>query len=124
MENYENCGVENFVMMSRRMWRVIAGFDEGNDDAEMYSVFLAKFMRHVYVAVRMFTQPIALHSNDAVMRDPLPSNQNIAKILEDKACYGESEDSKLNEMFWGAYRVILTDDIIWNDGIDKPNITI
>jgi hypothetical protein len=114
LENYEDCGIENFVLMSRRMWRAIAGFDEGNDYAEMYTVFLAKFMRHIYGAVRMFIQPIILHSNDAVLRDPFSTEANVTKILEDEACYGESEDSVafLNDQGWGAHTMPLPDDTI------------
>jgi hypothetical protein len=114
MENYEDCGIENFILMSRRMWRAIAGFDEGNDYAEMYTAFLAKMMRHVYGAVRMFIQPIVLHSNDAVTRELLPTEANMTKILEDEACFGESEDriGIPNENAWGARSMAVPDDNI------------
>jgi hypothetical protein len=114
MEGYEDCGVENFALMSRRLWRALAAYDESNDYAEMYTTFLAKLMRQIYGGVRMFIQPIALHSNDAVIRDPPPAEQNITKILEDEACFGESEDriGTGNEQFWGARTEPLPDDVI------------
>jgi hypothetical protein len=96
------------------MWRAISGFDEGNDYSEMNTMFLAKMMKQINEAVMTFIQPIIFHSNDAMLRDPLPAEQNITKIFEDEVCYGESEDrlGMPNEMYWGARGVVLPDNVI------------
>jgi hypothetical protein len=102
VENFEDCGIENFIMMSRKMWHAIGGFDEMPDFAEQFQVFLGKMMRMVPGYVRMFIQPIILHNNGGVSRTYPPREADIDKVMEDYACKGETDQISVEEhRDWG-----------------------
>jgi hypothetical protein len=108
MANYEDCGLENFVLMSKRLWKTIAGFDEGGDYFEMYAVFLSKIMRLVPGYVRQFISPIVLYNTNTTLREFPPADVNTTKVMEDNACDGESEDAVAYQHDnWGAHSCYL-----------------
>jgi hypothetical protein len=90
--NYEDCGLENFILMSRRLWRAAQGFDEGDDYQEMYAMFLAKMTMMIPGSVRQFLPIVILTNNDHVIRDCPVADQDIPRVMEDIVCNGHHDD--------------------------------
>lgn len=81
----KNCGVSDFLIMSKKMWDAIEGFNELPANEYIDDLFLAKLMRFVPGYAQMVTYPIMLHMKKKFI---IPSTYDVVNLIDDYYCTG------------------------------------
>lgn len=81
----ENCGAADFLLMSKKMWDAVEGFNEIPANENVDDLFLAKLMRFVPGYAQMVTYPTMFHMKK---KYSIPITYDMSNYIDDYFCTG------------------------------------
>lgn len=103
-ELYSNpCGTGDFVLLSKKMWEAIGGFNEFPANPNVDTVFNAKMMKMLPGYVRIFVEPLILHQKHPKKNIFRPSVEEHPKYMKEYICYGRCPKCGpfADNQYWG-----------------------
>ncbi|OHT03340.1 hypothetical protein TRFO_29259 [Tritrichomonas foetus] len=87
-EHSAPCGAGDFILLSKKMWDAIDGFNEIPANPNVDVLFISKMMRLIPGFAQMFTHPLILHQKHPKKNIFRPSVENHTKYMMEYCCHG------------------------------------
>ena len=106
------CCPGDFLLLSKKIWDVLGGFDEYPGNKHVDTIFITKLMRLIPGFYKYLLSPVILHQHHEhinLQRKTLKDGNSKKQLMKDNICYGNTKHLKLyyenNE--WGLSKEFL-----------------
>ena len=107
------CGTGDFILLSKKMWHFLKGFNEVPANPDVDTVFNARIMKLIPGYIRMFLYPIIVHQYHAkknIYRAKFPHSKNVFNeyccIGSCRSCFPYSDNEN-----WGMKSILFNETI-------------
>jgi len=85
------CAAGDFLLLSKKMWEIVGGFNEYPANPNVDAVFLSRIMKLINGYPRYILSSIVLHQKHAKKNVFRPAINNHHNIIDEYSCVGESK---------------------------------
>ena len=99
------CGAADFLILSKKMWDAVEGFDEVPANENVETLFLSKLMRFIPGFAQITMPPIIFHQKK---KFTIPTTDNFENEIKEDICYGRClKCENYNTQHWGLSKTKL-----------------